>query len=117
MDHIPRFYCNGHAVSLPTAFRVRKYNNSLDYRTHNVLRYDTNDPHTYVYRMMRSIEEVVVRLTTTDIVAQNSRLRDFKYMHFSSDTSIERLVCEMLTKPDSLVVLDNNPDSIEQPLF
>lgn len=117
MDRIIHFYCNGHDVTFPTAFRVRKYSNSLDYRTHNVLRYDTNDPYTHVYRMMRSIEEVVVRVTDSDIVAQNSRLGGFKYMHFPPHTPIDKVVCEMLTKPNSLVVLDDNPESIEQTLF
>ena len=117
MDYIPHFYCDGHVVSFPQIFRVRKYNNSLDYRRHNVLRYETSDTHTFVYRMMRSTEEVVVRVTDSDIIAQNDRLGAFKHMHFPSHTPIDKVVCEMLTKPNSLVVLDDNPESVEQPLF
>lgn len=117
MDCGPCIYCDGHTVSVPNIFKVRKYNNSLDYRTHNVIRYDTMHMHTFVYRMMRSIEEVVVRVTDSDIVAQNDRLGAYKYMHFPLSTHIENIVCEMLTKPDSLVVLDTNPDSVEQTLF
>lgn len=117
MDCGPRLYCDGHIVSFPNIFRVRNYNNSLDYRTHNVIRYDTMHTHTFVYRMMRSIEEVTVRVTDSDIVAQNDRLRAYKYMHFPPSIHIESIVCEMLTKPDSLVVLDTNPDSVEQTLF
>lgn len=117
MDCGPCIYCDGHTVSVPNIFKVRKYNNSLDYRTHNVIRYDTIHTHTFVYRMMRSIEEVVVRVTDSDIVAQNDRLGAYKYMHFPASTHIENIVCEMLTKPDSLVVLDTNPDSVEQTLF
>lgn len=117
MDCRSHFYCDGHIVSFPNIFRIRKYNNSLDYRTHNVIRYDTMHTHTFVYRMMRSIEEVVVRVTDSDIVAQNDRLGAYKYMHFPPFTPIENIVCEMLTKPDSLVVLDTNPDSVEQTLF
>lgn len=117
MDCMPHFYCDGHVVSFPQKFRVRKYNNYLDYRTHNVLRYETTDTHTFVYRMMRSTEEVVVRVTDSDIIAQNDRLGAFKYTHFPSHTPIDKIVCEMLTKPNSLVVLDDNPESVEQPLF
>lgn len=117
MDCGSRFYCNGHVVSFPQIFRVRKYNNALGYRTHNVLRYETTDTHTFVYRMMRSTEEVVVRLTESDIVAQNDRLGNYKYMHFDVRTPIDKIVCEMLTKPNSLVVLDDNLESVEQPLF
>ena len=117
MDCMPHFYCDGHVVSFPQIFRVRKYNNSLDYRTHNVLRYETTDTHTFVYRMMRSNEGVVVRVTESDIVAQNDRLDAYKYMHFPAHTPINKVVCEMLTKTNSLVVLDDNPESVEQPLF
>nr|DAX59679.1 MAG TPA: hypothetical protein [Bacteriophage sp.] len=117
MDCGPHFYCDGHIVSFPNTFRVRKYNNSLDYLTHNVIRYATMHTHTFVYRMMRSTEEVVVRVTDSDIVAQNDRLRAHKYMHFPPSTHIKNIVCEMLTKPDSLVVLDTNSDSVEQTLF
>lgn len=117
MDCGPHFYCDGHIVSFPNTFRVRKYNNSLDYRTHNVIRYETTHKHKFVYRMMRSNEEVVVRVTDSDIVAQNDRLRAYKYMHFPPSTPIENIVCEMLTKPNSLVVLDTNFNSAEQVLF
>jgi len=117
VDCMPHFYCDGHVVSFPQIFRVRKYNNSLDYRTHNVLRYETTDTHTFVYRMMRSNEGVVVRVTESDIVAQNDRLDAYKYMHFPAHTPINKVVCEMLTKTNSLVVLDDNPESVEQPLF
>lgn len=117
MDCMPHFYCDGHTVSFPRIFRVRKYDNHLNYRIHNVIRYETMDAHTFVYRMMRSIEEVVVRVTDSDILAQNNRLGAYKYMHFLSSTPIDKIVCEMLTKRDSLVVLDDNPGFTEPTLF
>lgn len=117
MDCMPHFYCDGHTVSFPRIFRVRKYDNHLNYRTYNVIRYETMDTHTFVYRMMRTVEEVVVRVTHSDILAQNNRLGAYKYMHFPSSTTIDKIVCEMLTKPDSLVVLDDAPDLLEQTLF
>ena len=111
------FYCDGHAVTFPKNFRVRCYDNSLSYHTHNVLGYATKHARTFVYRMMRSFESVIVCVTNFDIVAQNDRLGAYKYMHFPATASIDKIVCEMLTKRDSMVVLDENPDTIELPLF
>lgn len=117
MDCFPRFYCDDCVVTIPKGFRVRKYDNSLNYRSHNVLRYQTTDPNTFVFCVMRSTEKVKLRVTESDIVAQNDRLGGYKYMHFDARTPIDKIVCEMLTKPDSLVVLDDDPQSVELPLF
>lgn len=117
MDRISRLRCNGHTVSFPRIFRVRKYNGSLNYRTHSVIRYETSHPTVYTYQMSRSTERVSVRVTDSDIVAENDRLGAYKYMHFPASTPIANIVCEMLTKSDSLVVLDDSTDSIEQTLF
>ena len=117
MDCVPNFYCDGSVVTIPKGFRVRKYDNSLNYRSHNVLRYCTKHPYTFVFCMMRSTEKVTVRVTESDIVAQNDRLGNYKYMHFDARTPIDKIVCEMLTKRDSLVVLDDNTQSVEQTLF
>jgi hypothetical protein len=67
--------------------------------------------------MMRSTEKVWVRITESEIVAMNNRLGNPKYMHFPLSTPIENIVCEMLTMRDALVVIDDNPQSIEQTLF
>lgn len=117
VDCLLTFYCDGCVVVIPSRFRVRKYDNSLHYRSHNVLRYHTKHPRTFVFRMMRSTEKVTLRVTESDIVAQNDRLGGYKYMHFDARTPIDKIVCEMFTKRGSLVVLDENPDSIESPLF
>lgn len=117
MDCLPYFYCDGCVVTIPKGFRVRKYDNSLNYRSHNVLRYHTKHPNTFVFCVMRSTEKVTVRVTESDIVAQNDRQYNYKYMHFDARTPIDKIVCEMLTKRDSLVVLDDNTQSVEQTLF
>nr|DAR04879.1 MAG TPA: hypothetical protein [Caudoviricetes sp.] len=67
--------------------------------------------------MMRSTEKVWVRITESEIVAMNNRLGNPKHMHFPLTTPIENIVCEMLTRRDALVVIDDNPQSIEQTLF
>lgn len=117
MDCGSRFYCNGDIVSIPNCFRVRRYDNKLNYRTHNVLQYPTKHRDSFFFCMMRSTEKVWVRITESEIVAMNDRLGNPKYMHFPLTTPIENIVCEMLTKRDALVVLDDNPESFEQPLF
>lgn len=117
MDCFPTFYCDGCAVVIPKWFRVRKYDNSLNYRSHNVLRYNTKHPHTFVFCMMRSTEKVTLRVTESDIVAQNDSLSNYKYMHFDARTPIDKIVCEMLTRRDSLVVLDDDPQSVELTYF
>ncbi len=117
MDCLPTFYCDGCDVVIPNGFRVRKYDNSLNYRSHNVIRYNTKYPRTFVFCMMRSTEKVTVRVTEFDIVAQNDRLCNYKYMHFDARTPIDKIVCEMFTKRDSLVVLDDNPQSVDLTLF
>lgn len=117
MDCLPHFYCDGCVVTIPKGFRVRKYDNSLHYRSHNVLRYYTEDSHTFVFRVMRSTEKVTLRVTESDIVAQNDRLGGYKYMHFDARTPVDKIVCVMLTKRDSLVVLDDSQSVELPPLF
>lgn len=117
MGSIHTICTNGFNVSFPNNFRVRKYNNSLNYSTHNVIRYHTKNPFIYVYAMMRSKETVTVHITSTEIVAQNDRLTFPKYMHFNLDTPIDKIVCQMLTKPNSLVVLDEDSNIDESTLF
>lgn len=117
MDCLPHFYCKGDIVTVPKGFRIRRYDNSLNYRTHDVLRYSTNHRDSFFFCMMRSTEKVWVRITESEIVAMNDCLGNPKYMHFPTTTPIENIVCEMLTERDALVVLDDNPESFEQPLF
>lgn len=116
MDCLPTFYCDGSVVTFPKAFRVRKYDNALNYSVHNVLRYHTKNSRAFVYCMMRSPEKVTVRVSDSDIIAQNDRLSNYKYMHFPVDTPISNIVCEMLTKKHSLVVLEDT-NIIDTPLF
>lgn len=104
-------------VTFPEQFMVRKYNTNLEYTTHRVIRYTTSNTHTFVYCMMRSSEKVVVRLGTKHIVAMNDRTTDSKHIHFSTNTPVDSLVCEMLTNKNSLVVLEDTPDNTSLTLF
>lgn len=111
------FRGDDHDVTFPKSFTVRKYDNQLNYTLHNVIRYPTSNAHTFVYCMMRSSEKVTVRIDAKNIVAMNDRLDNFKYAHFSHDTPVDALVCEMFTKQDSLVVLEDTSHNAPSTLF
>lgn len=110
------FRGNGCDVTFPEQFTVRKYNTELGYTKHKVIRYTTSNTNTFVYCMMRSSENVVVRLGSNDIVAMNHCPPNYRYTHFSRDTPVDALVCEMLTKKNSLVVLEDDSHNTP-PLF
>lgn len=117
MDGRIIFRSNDCDVIFPKSFVVRKYDNKLNYSVHKVIRYYTINPQTFVYRMMRSTEKVTVRVDSEKIVAMNDRIGQPKCIHFSHETPVDKLVCEMFTKKDSLVVLDKPRDAINPTLF
>lgn len=117
MDRGIVFRGNGYDVTFPEQFTVRKYNNRLNYTTHRVIRYVTANTYTFVYCMMRSSEKVTVRLDSEDIVATNDRPDNPKHIHFSHSIPVDALVCEMLTKRDSLVVLEDASHDTSPTLF
>lgn len=117
MDSRIIFRCNDCDVIFPKSFAVRKYDNKLNYSVHNVIRYYTINPQTFVYCMMRSTEKVIVRVDNEKIVAMNDRIGQPKYIRFSHGTPVDKLVCEMFTKKDSLVVLDRPGDTTNPTLF
>ena len=104
-------------VTFPEQFTVRKYNTLLEYTTHRVIRYATSNTYTFVYCMMRSPEKVIVRLSSNEIVATNDREFDFWHTRFPRDTPVDKLVCEMLTKRGSLVVLEDTSHDAPPTLF
>ena len=104
-------------VTFPEQFTVRKYNTNLEYTTHRVVRYTTSNTYTFVYCMMRFPDKVTVRLCSNDIVAMNDHTNNYRYLHFSHDTPVDALVCEMLTKKDSLVVLEDTSHDTHPTLF
>ena len=117
MDRSIVFRGDGCDVTFPEQFMVRKYNTNLEYTTHRVIRYTTSNAYTFVYCMMRSSDKVIVRLGSNDIVAMNDRTFNSKYVHFSRNTPVDKLVCEMLTKKNSLVVLEDTSHDAHPSLF
>lgn len=104
-------------VIFPRGFKVRKYRNDLSYTVHNVVRYSTMNMHTFVYCMMKSSKKVTVRVAKEEIVAMNDSLHDHKYIHFERNTPVDKLVCQMLTDPESLVILEDAANTEEPALF
>lgn len=117
MDCLPHFYCDGCVVTIPKGFRVRCYDNSLNYKTHNVIRYHTDHSHTFVFCMVKSNAQVKITITNDDVVARVDRPGEHRYSHFSPTTPIESIVCNMLTERGRLIVLDDVPNTIESTLF
>jgi hypothetical protein len=104
-------------VIFPRGFKVRKYRNDLSYTVHNVVRYPTTNMYTFVYCMMKSPKKVTVRVNSEEIVAMNDSLYDYKYIHFERNTPVDKLVCQMLTDSESLVVLEDISNTPEPTLF
>lgn len=104
-------------VTFPKGFKVRKYRNDLSYTVHNVIRYPTRNMYTFVYCMMKSSKKVTVRVDDEAIVAMNDSLHEPKYIHFERSTPVSNLVCQMLTDSESLVVLEDTPNTTEPTLF
>lgn len=104
-------------VIFPRGFKVRKYRSDLSYTVHNVIRYPTKNMYTFVYCMMKSSKKVTVRVSDEAIVAMNDSLYDYKYIHFARNTQVDKLVCQMLTDSESLVVLEDTPNTTEPTLF
>lgn len=117
MDGDVAFRAHGCVVVFPKHFTVRKYGNDLNYTLHNVIRYYTSNPQTYIYCMMRSSQKVTVRIDSENIVAMNGRTDNPKYIHFPHTTHIPNIVCEMLTTPKSLVVLESSSKDESPTLF
>ena len=104
-------------VTFPRRFKVRKYRNDLSYTVHNVVRYPTKNMNTFVYCMMKSSKKVTVRVDNEALVAMNDSLYDYKHIHFERNTPVDKLVCQMLTDPESLVVLEDISNFTEPTLF
>ena len=104
-------------VTFPRGFKVRKYRNDLSHTIHNVVRYPTRNMYTFVYCMMKSSKKVTVRVDSEKIVAMNDSLYDYKYIHFDRSIPVDKLVCQMLTDSESLVVLEDMPTTTEPTLF
>ncbi len=104
-------------VTFPRGFKVRKYRNDLSYTVHNVVRYPTTNMHTFVYCMMKSPKKVTVRVNNEEIVAMNYSLYDYKHIYFERNTPVDKLVCQMLTDSESLVVLEDTSNTTEPTLF
>ena len=99
----------------PHGFYVRYYDDTLEYKVHNVIPYKTSNPYHLVYRAMGSPDRVNVWLMSDEIVAQLDTQGHSRYMHFSKDYTAQQIVCAALSQQGRLVVADS--DSLQPGLF
>ena len=71
---------------------------------------------TLVYSMTRSSEQVIVGVRDGRCFAQNDRLDNPKYKEFPITEDIRHVVCNMLSRDNQIIVLDD-PDGVQEPLF
>lgn len=109
--------CNDYVVRFPNSFHIRIYNNSLWYRTHNVLRYSTKFANVFTYSVMRSLYNVTVWTDSDGIVGRYERQGTHRVMRFTPDTHIQNVVCALITDKDRWAVPEDDPSSIEVALF
>lgn len=99
----------------PHGFRVRYYDNTLNYKVHSVIPYKTTNLYHLIYKVMRSPDKINVWFTGDDIVAHLNVQGDSRYGHFPKDYTAQQIVCAMLSQKGRLVVADS--DSLQPGLF
>ena len=109
--------CNDYIVRFPKSFHIRIYDNSLSCRTHNVIRYTTKFANVFTYSVMRSSYIVTVWTDSDVIVGRYERQGIHRVMRFTPDTHIKNIVCSLISEKNRWAVPDNEPCSIEVPLF
>lgn len=117
MDSDVCYNCNDFVVRFPKSFHIRVYDNSLRYRTHNVIRYTTKFANVFTYAVMRSQNKVTVWINTNTIVGRYERQGIHRVMSFTPDTHIQNIVCALITDKKRWAVPEDEPQPIEVPLF
>ena len=109
--------CNGVVVEFPYSFKIRIYDNSLNYTTHTVRSYTTDFVNVFVYKIAKRSGKVTVWTDRDIIMARREHNGSQRIVRYSPDTSIPNIVCAMLTELHCWAVLDDSPNSIEMTLF
>lgn len=109
--------CDGCDVIFPKAFRVRIYDYSLNFKRHNVLRYPTDFVNVFKYVVLKTNEKFTIWTDKEVVIARKEQHGTNIVMRFLPDTTVEQIVCAMITNNYRWAVLDDSPESIEQTLF
>lgn len=99
----------------PHGFRVRYYDDTLNYKIHSVIPYKTANLYHLIYKVMRSPDKINVWFASNSIVAHLNYQGDGIYGHFTKDYTAQQIVCAMLSQNGRLVVVDE--DSFQPALF
>lgn len=111
--------CNrdGFVVEFPNTFKVRVYDNSLNYTTHTVIRYATKYANVFVYKVLKTSNRVTVWVDSDTITARKEQNGTHLIIRRTLDTPIPNIVCGALTESHKWVVLDDSPKTVEMTLF
>ena len=99
----------------PHGFRVRYYDDKLQYTSHGVLPYKTSLSNHIIYKVARSPDKINMWLGHDSVVTQLDVKGYRKYQHFSLDHSVSEIICATLSQKGKLVVVDD--DSVQPGLF
>ena len=99
----------------PHGFRVMYYDDTLNYKVHNVIPYKTANLYHLIYKVMRSPDKINVWFSSDGIVAHLNDQGGGTYGHFPKDYTVQQIVCSMLSQKGRLVALDD--DSFQPALF
>lgn len=109
--------CNDYIVKFLKSFHIRIYDNTLRYRTYNVIRYATKFANMFIYTVMKTRHRVIVWVDTDVIVARYEQQGSHRVLRFTPDTHIENIVCSVITDMKLWAVPENESRSIEMTLF
>lgn len=113
-DYFVRDDC---VVRFPQHFRVRFYDKRLQYTKHLVVSYPTDCANMRIYCVQKTQEKVTVWVDKDVIVARNESSSRNLIVRHTLHTPIIDVVRDALTFRHRLVILDDDPERLELPLF
>lgn len=113
-DYFVRDDC---VVRFPQHFRVRFYDQGLQYTKHLVVSYPTDCANMRIYCVQKTQEKVTVWVDKDVIVARNESTSRNLIVRHTLDTPIIDVVRDALTFRHRLVTIEVEPETLELTLF
>jgi hypothetical protein len=111
------FVRDDRVVRFPQHFRVRFYDQGLQYTKHLVVSYPTDCANMRIYCVQKTQEKVTVWVDKDVIVARNESPSRNLIVSHTLDTPIIDVVRDALTFRHRLVTLEEEPERLELTLF
>ena len=108
---------NDCVVVFPRSIRLRYYNNILSFSQHRAIKYPTEYPDVYTYKVTKTSDKVTMWEDDGIRVARTTKNGRLFMLRFPLDTPITRVLCSMLTNEHYWVVPDTDTDIVEPTLF